>query len=423
MDKKNTFKQIISDFLDRELTSVYSREYDLPFNSNKIISVIGPRRAGKTHVLFNLIKELRNTLPNERLVYINFEDDRLFPMRLEDMDIMIKGYYELYPDNKDHTVYFFLDEIQEVPNWEKFIRRIHDQENCRIYLTGSSSKMLSREIATALRGRTITFEIFPLSFSEFLQFKGINVNPNTSKGEATLVHESWSYLRQGGFPELIFSEPRFHKKIIEEYLDLMIYKDLTERFSIHNTYLIKYLLKHFLVNIANPITITKTYNDLRSQGLKISKNTVFEYTSHLEEAYLIFTAKLFTSSVRKQAVNPTKIYGIDPAFKHAVSISEDWGRLLENMVYLHLRRKGISPSYILSHQEVDFYWEGGQLINASIDVSNPSTYYREITGLISAMKSLGVNDGKVITMDYLEVYKERDIKIEFIPFWKFVFDL
>ena len=142
----------------------------------KIVSLVGPRRVGKTFVLYGLIRTLRKTIPAECLVYISFEDDRLFPLQLSDLDGLIAGYYELYPEHRDRTVYFFLDEVQEVPHWEKFVRRITDQENCRVYLTGSSSKLLSQELATSLRGRTVSFEIFPLSFSEFLSFRCIKAN-------------------------------------------------------------------------------------------------------------------------------------------------------------------------------------------------------------------------------------------------------
>lgn len=422
MDKKQTFQQIISDFIENDLKEVLPRLVKIPSDQNKVISILGPRRSGKTYVLYDLINQLRKDVERNRIIYINFEDDRLFPLELSDMDLFLKGYYELFPGNKDVLVYFFFDEIQEVENWEKFIRRIFDQENCRIFLTGSSSKMLSREIASSLRGRTIPFEVFPLSFKEFLLFKNIDVNPKSSKGEATLVHETMNYLKQGGFPELIFTEERFHRKIIGEYLDLMIYRDLTERFSINNPYLIKYLLKHFLVNIGNPITFNKIFNDLKSQGFKVGKNTVFEYTSYLEEAFILFSVKIFSPSVRIQAVNPNKIYGIDAAYKHAMSISGDIGRIFENTVFLELRRKGIEPSYLMADQEVDFYWENGRMINASIDISNPKTRERELRGLFKAMEKYDVNSSELITRDRQETIEENGKTVFIKPLWKFLLE-
>ena len=422
MNKKIIFQQIISDFIEKELSQVIPREVEIPLDTNKIISIMGPRRSGKTYILFNLVNQLRKTVEHNRIVYVNFEDDRLFPLRLEDMDALVKGYYELFPKNKDQLVYFFFDEIQEIKNWEKFVRRINDQENCRIFLTGSSSQMLSREISTSLRGRTIPFEIFPLNFKEYLSFKQIEVNSNTSRGEAVMLHESMKFMQQGGFPELIFTKPQFHRKIIEEYLGLMIYKDLTERFSVKNTYLIKYLLKHFLVNLANPLTFTKVYHDLKSQGIKLAKNTVFEYASYLEEAYVIFLVKIYTSSIRKQAVNPTKVYGIDSAFKNALSISHDQGRIMENTVFLHLRGQGINPSYLLNEQEVDFYWEGGRMINVSLDISDIGTRQREINGLVSAMKRYGKKKAEIITYDKEEEVVINGKNIFIKPLWKFLME-
>ncbi len=420
--KKPIFQEIISDFFKKPLAEVVSRDIEIPVDIPKIISLLGPRRAGKTYILFDIIRQLRISVPIDRLVYVNFEDDRLFPLSLEDMDEMIRGYYESYPENKDEKVWFFFDEIQEVPYWEKFIRRLYDQENCRIYLTGSSSKLLSRELASALRGRSIPFEVFPLSFGEFLRFNQIEADPATSKGKALLLHHLGKYLKQGGFPELVFLPSNQHNRIINEYIDLMLYRDLIERFSVKHPQLVKYLLKYLLNNLAQPFSVNKVFNDIKSQGYKVGKNTIYDYVSFLEEAFIIFRTEIWSRSIRKQAVNPSKVYAIDPAFKYAMSIGEDIGRVFENAVFLALRRKEIHPAYFLQKQEVDFYWGDGVLINACYEYSQEQTRTREVNGLLEAMDFLALKESYLINWDKKETMEVEGKTIRVKPLWEFLLE-
>jgi predicted AAA+ superfamily ATPase len=169
---KTLFKRLITDFHESPpKQQIIPRDYAIPLNSRKIISLIGVRRSGKTFLLYALIQQLRQQIDPRNIVYINFEDDRLYPLTLKDLDDLIEAYFELYPDNREDKLYFFLDEIQNVPDWERFVRRIYDTLNLQIFVTGSSSKLLSFEIATSLRGRTLSFEIFPFSFKEYLAYK------------------------------------------------------------------------------------------------------------------------------------------------------------------------------------------------------------------------------------------------------------
>lgn len=408
MDKKEAYKRIIADFFTRDLSHVLPRKYDIPLALPKVISLTGPRRAGKTFLLFELIKQLREEgVPKERLVYVNFEDDRLFPIQLSDLDVLLQAYYEMYPDNKEKKVWFFFDEIQEVRHWEKFIRRVHDQENCQLFVTGSSSKLLSREIASSLRGRTLSYEILPLSFREFLDFNSISPDVNTSKGQALLNHWLTRYMQQGGFPELIFLPQEIHQPTIQEYLDLVLYRDITERFNIKNPALLKYLLKYLLNNISNRLSYTKTYNDLRSRGFSVSKNTVLEYISYLEEAFVLFQVSVWNRSLRAQAINPRKVYAIDPAFRHAMSVSADKGRVMENLVFLELKRRGKQPFYYSNGREVDFFLEDEYLINVALSIDEPNTFQRETESLFSAMKQLNISESSLITL-----YEKRTLRRE-----------
>ncbi|MBV6645161.1 MAG: ATP-binding protein [Cyclobacteriaceae bacterium] len=417
--KVSTARELISDMIVRNLDNVIDREIAIPVDVPKIISILGPRRAGKTSVCLQIIKKLRDTLPPDRLLYINFEDDRFYPAQLEDMDTLIRSYYSMYPDNKKRKVYFFFDEVQEIPGWEKFVRRLLDQENCRIYLTGSSSKLLSREIASALRGRTLSYEIFPLSFSEFLTFNNISYD-ETSTGKSLLRNGLEKFFWQGGFPELTFIPQSLHLPTVSEYIDLMLYRDLTERFNLRNPQLMKYMLKYMLTNIANPMSISKVFNDLKSQGYSLSKNTAYEYLSYLEEAFALYRTSRWSTSVRKTTVNPIKIYCVDQSFKYAMNGKRDVGRIFENIVYMAIRRLGIEPYYALNKQEVDFFTEQPILINACDEIEDTATWTRELEALNEAMGIYNTKTSFIINM-----YDENEVKtsngsVFIIPLDKFL---
>lgn len=422
LSKKEIFKDIIYNFSQSPDRRVLARNYDLPVDVPKIVSLIGPRRSGKTHLLFSIINELRKSIPADRLIYINFEDDRLFPLALTDLDGIIQAYFELFPGNRNELIYFFFDEVHEVQHWEKFIRRIYDQENCRIYITGSSSKMLTSELSSSLRGRSLPFEILPLSFSEFLRFKGKNPDPKLPKGRAELVHELEKYFSQGGFPELNFLDSTYHQRTVSEYIDLMIFRDLAERFNIKNPILLKYLFKYLLQNISNRVSTHKLFNDLKSQGYGIGKNTVYDYLSYLEEAFAIFRVPKWSTSLRKQSINPAKIYTVDHAFKQVMGLGKDYGRIFENIVFLELRRREKEVFYFEEKQEVDFYVPDELLINASYEMNTKKTLDREINGLLEGMKHLNLSSSQLITWERKEKIEIENKTIFVRPLWNFLLE-
>lgn len=320
---KEILKNIIVNFIEKELPATKEREIELPADSGKIISIVGARRTGKTFLLYSLIKKLRDRVARDRIIYINFEDDRLFPASLKTMDIFLESYYELYPDNRNKTVFFFFDEIQEIGKWELFIRRLYDTENCSIFITGSSSKLLIKEVSTALRGRSISYELFPLSFREYIRFRDIDIKKYSSRSSSKIVNTFNEYLFSTAFPELINMQEDLKRKALNEYLDLIIYKDIVEKYNVSNIYLMKYLVKFLFSNSANLISINKIFNEMKSAGLNISRNSVYEYISYLEDSYTIFSLPLFTRNLREQRRNPNKYYSIDTGLRMAMTISED----------------------------------------------------------------------------------------------------
>lgn len=421
--KKDKIKDIIVDFVSRPLKQSINRDIALPTNINKVVSLIGPRRCGKTYMLYNLIFKLSKKLSRENLIYINFEDDRLFPFNEESLDDFITAYYELYPSKKDETVYFFFDEMQDVPNWEKFVRRLYDTEDCRIYLTGSSSKLLSKEIATSLRGRTLPYEAFPLSFSEFLSFKKIKTTTTGTQQKALLKNALEEYLQKGSYPETVGLDKYTANRVLNEYIDLVIYRDLADRYAIKNTKLLKYLIKHLFVNMSNPLSINKLFNDLKSQGYSLSKNTLYDFMGYLEDAFIFFNVQKHSKSEREKAVNPNKVYGIDTGMRQAFVFAPDYGRMYENTVYLHLRRQTENIHYYLGKQEVDFYLEDQQkIINVCYDLNEFSTRQREIKGLQEAMKYNSLNESFLITNDDDEDIKTENGWVRIVPMYKWLLD-
>ncbi|MBI5181790.1 MAG: ATP-binding protein [Nitrospirae bacterium] len=423
--QKDVFKKLIADSHEKDLSYVMDRDMEIPLNTNKIISLVGVRRSGKTHVLYSIINKLRKFTEPENIVYINFEDDRLFPLEMKDLNILLDAYYEMHPDKKNEKVYFFFDEIQNVQNWEKFIRRLYDTENCSIFLTGSSAKLLSKEIATALRGRTLSYEVFPLAFSEFIRFKGIKSDLHSSKSQARIKNALSDYLIRGGFPEIINYEQAVFMKTLQDYIDLIMYRDIIERFGITNTFLLKRLIKFCFSNISTFVSFNKLYNDFKSEGLSISRNTVYEYISYLEDAYAIFTVPMYAKSVREQWRNPRKIYSVDVIFKTVMDypLFIDIGRVFENIVFLELRRKAERIYYFKGKYEVDFYYTTGgkeRLLNVSYEMESRDTRGREIRGLVEAMKRFSLKESAVVTSEQKELIKTDAGEINVIPLWQWL---
>lgn len=423
--QKDVFKRLIADSHEKDLFYVMDRDMEIPLNTNKIISLVGVRRSGKTHVLYSIINKLRKIADSENIVYINFEDDRLFPLEMKDLNILLDAYYEMHPDKKNEKVYFFFDEIQNVQNWEKFIRRLYDTENCSIFLTGSSAKLLSKEIATALRGRTLSYEVFPLAFSEFIRFKGIKPDLHSSKSQARIKNALSDYLIRGGFPEIVNYEKAVFMKTLQDYIDLIMYRDVIERFGITNTFLLKRLIKFCFSNISTLVSLNKLYNDFKSEGLSISRNTVYEYVSYLEDAYAIFTVPMYAKSVREQWRNPRKIYSVDVIFKTVMDypLFIDIGRVFENIVFLELRRKAERIYYFKGKYEVDFYYTAGgkeRLLNVSYEMESRDTRDREIRGLVEAMKRFSLKESTIVTSEQKESVKTDAGEINVIPLWQWL---
>lgn len=422
--KKDVFKQLILDCVHKTYSHVVNRFTPLKIYENKANCLIGVRRCGKTSLMQNTITILRKKYGNEKAVYINLEDDRLYPLVLTDLNDFVESYYELYPKNRNHKVYFFIDEIQLVEGWEKFVRRLLDTENCNLILSGSSAKLLSKEIHTSLRGRSISKEVYPLVFVEYLQFLNIDYKIRSTKNISFIKHALNDYLFKGGFPELVSFEESEARKFIQEYKDLIIFRDLIERYNIREVAPLRYLINYLFKNRSTLVSINRLYNDLKSQGVKISKSTLYDYMAYLNDCYAIQSVPMFSKSIKEQNRNPQKIYAIDNGFGLTVNINKEYGKNFENIVFLHLKHKyECEVFYYKGNQEVDFYLPDKKLLlNVSYDISNSQTYEREVKGLQEAMTDLKLTQAFLITDNKKETLVLKKQTIFIVPLWEWLLD-
>lgn len=402
---------LLGEFQDKLklLKDVVVRDAEFPDAPNKIKVAIGMRRAGKTYFLYQqILKMIGDGVSKTAILYINFEDDRLLPLNEQKLAKLVDAFYSLYPENHDRKCYLFFDEIQNVNNWPIVIRRLHDTKNAEIFLTGSSAKMLSKEIATSLRGRSLAIEIWPYSFNEFTRAKKFAIDRSLydKKTQDKLRQIFHQYLSDGGFPEIISFDPDVKQKTLQEYLDVVLYRDIIERHNIKNPTLIKYMILSMIHNVGKPFAVNKFYNDIKSQGYQIGKDILYEYADHMEDAYLAFPVAIYDKSIRKTHTNPKKLYAIDPGMIRALTLNyeSDLGRLFENIVYLDLKRLGCKISYYLTAEryEIDFIAQtprGHQkFFQVAWDMQDANTIEREKRALQAGMKELKI-DGEIITLD------------------------
>ena len=424
MKKKEQLKQIIRDFHLSNNFDVKARTLKPPIDTKKIITLIGVRRCGKTSILYHTINELCKTVSKTKILFLNFEDERL-ELNSNELDLILQSYMELYPEQNLSECYFFFDEIQNITNWEKFIRRVYDTLTKNIFITGSNSKFLSTEIATSLRGRTLSFEVFPLSFKEYLSFKNIEIDFYSSKSLAYIQNAQNSFLRNGSFPETLFLDEIYVTQTLQEYFNVLLYKDLAERYNITNTVALKFFLKRIIATATKQISINKIYNELKSSGIKIGKNTLYDFLEYVQSIYLAFTLQRYDTSLVNKELGEKKIYSIDIGLNNATEFkfSDNIGKALENAVFLELKRKQSDIYYYSSSKsECDFLvLEHGKITHAiqvTYDMSDIDTKQRELKGLLEACRSFDLKVGTIVTYDNEDVLEVDGIKINLIPFYR-----
>jgi hypothetical protein len=331
-------------------------------------------------------------------VYFNFEDERLDGLQAADLGVLLDEYYRSFSSlRQQERVTWCLDEIQIVPGWEKFVRRMMDSENVEVFLSGSSARMLSREVATTMRGRALETVITPFSFREFGRSRGMSV-PAAELLTSAAQQSGWlacfdQYLECGGFPEAGQDSMKPHRiALLQGYVDTVIFRDVAERHGIVNLPALRAFVRQLLRQPASLLSVTKIHADIRSRGISISKETLLSLLGHLEDAFLVFTVPVASRSERRQQVNPRKLYVADHSLSAAFNptTGADRGHHLENLVACELMRQGMSLAYVKTPQghEVDFLAtapDGStQLIQVASDIGTTQTFEREIRALLGA---------------------------------------
>ena len=390
--------QKINDSLVAVIPRLTRREIRLPLVPGKALAVIGMRRSGKTCFLSQCMADLLAAgAPRESLLLMNFEDDRLAGMEASDLSFMLESYYQLHPEFRDHTrITLLLDEVQLIPGWETFARRILDSEKVRLFLSGSSASMLSREVHTSMRGRAMEVTVFPFSFREALSHRNLlpekewHALPKARR--STLEKAFRTYLTEGGFPDAQNLDVRDRRPLLQGYVDIAVLRDVIERHGISNPIALRWLQRHLLGNPAAPFSIQKFYDALKSQGLPISKDSLHAFLAHFEDAFLIRTTSLLTASERQRMVNPRKAYPIDPGLIpiYERTHRDNLGHALETAVLIELLRRGCEVHYFrtLQGNEVDFHAIDAagdpMLIQVCANASDPATLQREVRSLLEA---------------------------------------
>lgn len=411
----------LSEWITKNITVGVERELKVPWRKDKIISIIGPRRAGKTYYFYQLISQDR-----DNSLYLNFEDTRLYDIDFKSIRDLLRAYVEI---SKREPINIFFDEIQNIQNWEIALRELLDLQRYKIFVTGSSSKLLSREIATQLRGRTFSYILLPFSFREFLKAKNVTIPKLlTMDIAANIKSHLRDYLEYGGFPEVVFEEIE-KLRILKEYSEMILFRDIVERHNLKNISLARFLLLFFLQNFSKEFSVNKIMESSKLKGF--GKNTLYNYVDKLQDSIAIFFLNKYSIKVYQRESWPKKAYLCDTGLAKVAKFSEDIGKLMENAVFLELMRSTnkkpmLEIYYWKDNQkgEVDFILKEGLKIEELIQVTyargRDEIDKREIKSLLEASKKLNCNKLLIITWDYEDKEKIENKMINFTPFWKWL---
>lgn len=412
-------------------TDLIARDNRLPVNSGKIITVPGVRRCGKSSMMEIVINNLlAEGVARERILWVSFDDERLVRMQPDDFNSIIEAYREMFPDMDMASIYAFFDEIQLVEGWEYFVMRLFKHYTKNIFISGSNASMLSSELKSALRGWPLEEETLPLSFCEYCRFKGIATDSWLEQDLARLRNAFLEYNREGGFPEVVLTDGQLLKtRILQGYFDTMLLKDLAEHYKLTNIEVVRYFLKRILANLTKPTSLRAIHNDIRSRGLKVSKDTLYDWAQHACDIFMFRRVQSFSRSLQQSEGSMSKFYCIDNGLRDAVLLpqSDDNGKKLENTVFLELYRRR-SPAdtiyYYQDRHECDFVVQRGTAVDSlyqvTWDMTDESTRQREINGLIEASRATSCRNLFIITADSEEQITADGMTVNVVAAWKWL---
>lgn len=395
----------------------------------------GMRRTGKTYVTYERIKALlADGVAPGRIVHLNFEDERIKSITMDQLDLIAEAHAELFPEYASAQCWYFLDELQNVAGWESYARRLVDSPRVQLCLTGSSSKLLSEEIATAMRGRSVPIEVFPLSFAEFLRFNSLLQKPlrtgvYTAAQKGVLRNAMARYLDVGGFPAVQEMPPAARNATLQDYLHAVIYRDVLQRYKVVSVQSLLYTLDYLVHNYARRTSVHAISGVLKNLAYPCRREDVADYVSYFKDAYLVYPVSVLSDSLAVKRVNPDKYYIVDTGLIAAVTpkVDSEKGWKLENLVYMTLRRGQRKIHYypLDDNREVDFHVYDSltgkySLIQVAWEISEDKTFNRELSAIGDAKSATGIEDCKIVTWD-----TEKDLGdgIRAIPVWKWCLEM
>ena len=409
------------------------RDVRLPEVHGKAFAVIGMRRTGKTTFLHQCRADLLAAgRRREGLVYFNFEDVRLGEMTARQLSLIPDTHARLFPEAAQEPVTFFFDEIQRVPGWEVFARRLLDTPGYSLFLSGSSAKLLSREIATSMRGRAWEVTIHPFSFAEFLRHHGVEVPARparvTSRRAALLDNRLSRYLEIGGFPEAQSLTAVERRQLLQNYVDVVLLRDVIERHKVANVTALRWMVRRLVGSPAGLFSVSKFFADLKSQRLSVSRETLHDMLGHLADAFLVHTVLVAAQSEKRRQVNPRKTYPADPALAAAFDPSgrPNIGHALENAVFIELLRRGAEIAYVKTSTgfEVDFLVRGADgrqdLVQVCASVDDPDTLARELRALRDAGREHPRARRLLLVLESRLPFPDVPAPVRILPAWQWM---
>ena len=440
----------ILDFEQLGLPEVFDRNLRLlpvqkPDRNNLAQVIVGTRRCGKTYRLFQEMRDVaRAGYDPEMMLYFNFEDERLKPYSASLLTDVLDTFFAMRPKACEEGCFLFFDEIQEVPDWSLFLRRVIDSTKATVYVTGSSSKMLSSELSSEFRGRSLSRELFPLSFSEFVRRMG-DADLSSSKGfsssDAAVARGALSeYLLRGGYMAALDLPVSDGMMLMQEYAYRTVAMDVVERYNLRTPRIATSCLTRCIASSGRELSVNKVVNEFKSRGASTSRETVSSLLSYYEEAYLVFSLGDLNRSLANNPRSSSKVYAVDPGMFAAFSpaASKEEGQRLETAVFNKLRRlapqarSGSLARLTFEHEggshEVDFVMGDAllgdvfQLVQVSVDMSNLKTRRRELSAVEAAMEKYGINEATIVAMDSEETVEMESGVVRVVPAWKWLLD-
>lgn len=431
MNLRNIFQSIIALHQEEIPLSLHERSLQLPLNKQRIVTVTGVRRCGKSSLLHLTINRLlASGVDKEQILYIGFDDERLANMDVSDFDEILQAYRLMYPDRPLSSVYMFFDEIQIVKGWELFVLRVYKSYCKNVYVAGSTAQMLSGEMSSALRGWPDEYTEYPLSFKEFIAFKGVKANRYTEEGAALMANMFKSYLLTGGFPQAVLANVETERvKLLQAYFNTMLFRDMIEHYNISaSPSVVRYFLKRVFNNITKPSSVNNIYNDLKSQGLKLSKDSLYQWLDYACNISLLHKVPKYSKSIIKQSTSLSKYYVVDFALAKSVLLpqSEEKGKALENAVYMHLARhlnENEQIYYFNEGAECDFVIANDEGVKELIQVCWELDEFntpRECGGLCAASAATGCKKISIVTCNQAQSIHYGDLQINVVAAWDFM---